>query len=509
MEQKIWYCSYGSNLSFERFKLYLFGGVSPIVDKIYSGCTQKAKPEKDEFFEIPFELYFSKKVSFWDNGGVAFIKDIANEKITTRSRIYLISKQQFEEVVEQENNHFANSRNFSLNLEELKKNGYILLGNEKENQYYGKVILAGFKDGFPIITFTAKWSSTDIVYNRPSERYLKTIITGLSESQTITKEEIFSYLSSIKGIKEFYSENSLNSIIDEVYYKKPKLLRIQGTTNIKRNGQYWVQLPKNIFGNGKWNNPNFCLLTRMDRLAEVKAKIEYLERDEIGDNVINMDMKYRCALSLSKGEQVLVKPIRETDNVYIKNKTTFFRHILNKILGAQTNIVRVNRTTYNDMEVDICRITKESMNIIGVEHGDFVIIESAYGRARVRALEMTDFIINEMNERRKFNKNADFDCGEILDVKGVEENLADLRPILIDFDLRLKLQVNQCAPIQIRRSLLHEVRKKLHFVSTPIVLTILSSVVSFNYFDELGKTLILVIGGIILVLLAFIPVKRI
>lgn len=506
MQEKIWYCSYGSNLSYERFNLYIFGGSSRTIEKNHTGCSDKTKAEKAEFFEIPYELYFSDYLAFW-NGAVAFISDRKSSEKRTLSRMYLISHEQFNEVVEQENGHFENSNPFSLDLEELRKNGFVLLGPKDKNIKYGKILLVGEKDGFPIVTFTAKWSVDNITYTKPSERYLKTILSGLIESD-ISKEELMNYLVHLKGIDGFYTYDELRNIIDELYYNKPKHLIVKGTSDVKRDGQYWVVLPKNIFGKESWNNPDFCLLTRHDSMAELKARVKYVDNDR-NSGIIQMDMKYRCALSINVGSTIRVSPIREKDKNFVQNKTGGFKKFLNRTFGVQTNIVRVSRASYNDMEVNVCRISEESMNIIGVEHGDFVILESPYGRVKVRALQKTKTIEEEMDKRRE-NKNVDYDCEKNLDIDKFEENKSDIQKILIDSDIRNKLYVSQCTPIQIRRSLGHEIRKKIHFVATPLVLTILSLIISLEYFQDISfKIFAIILGTILVVLLALVPIKKI
>lgn len=49
-------------------------------------------------------MYFAKSSGNWENGGVAFIKTNLDEKKQTLGRMYLITKEQFIDVVKQETN---------------------------------------------------------------------------------------------------------------------------------------------------------------------------------------------------------------------------------------------------------------------------------------------------------------------------------------------------------------------------------------------------------------------
>ena len=502
MEDKIWYCSYGSNLSFERFKIYILGGSSPIVNKVYGGCTNQTLPQKRKFIKIPYEMYFAGTASFWENLSVAFISPDKNPNgIFTNCCAYLISMAQFHDIVNQENAQFANSSTFTLDIQSLLQNGSLSLGSKKENEYYGKILYLGDEEGYPVITFSSKWSFENAQFNKPGKQYLKTIISGLRESGALDKKEIVDYFKDMRGIKNAYSTHDLNKIVDDVISEEPKKLIVQSTRKANRNGDFTVQLQNNFFRKSNW-----CLLKRADRLVEIQAKIEYVDKKEISNEVIRMDQKLRCALSTNKGDSILIYPILRKNKKFLKNKSNVFTNLKAILFGTQINLVRVKRASYNDMEINACRIKRESMHIIGVEPGDFIVVESPYHRMKVRALEITADIQKEMDDRARKNKSVDFNCSELLNIKRIDNNLADLQPILLDYDTRVRLKVGQCAPIRIRRSLAYEIRKRLHYISTPLILTILAALISFN-FNHLTKILILAMGAFLIVLLLFINIK--
>lgn len=141
-KEYIWYASYGSNISRDRFLCYIKGGKPIGSQKEYTGCTDKTLPLDDEEIYIKSELYFAKKSKTWNGGGVGFIKTEFDEKVNTLGRMYLITKEQFEEVVKQETNFKGE---LSIDYEQATNNGNLVF---RENSWYGNLIYLGNKEIF-------------------------------------------------------------------------------------------------------------------------------------------------------------------------------------------------------------------------------------------------------------------------------------------------------------------------------------------------------------------------
>lgn len=82
----VWYACYGSNLSHEWFMRYV------------NDCTDKTAPTESRPYEMHHQLYFAKSSSKWDSKGVAFLNPKVEEQIVTLGRVYLITREQFEEI---------------------------------------------------------------------------------------------------------------------------------------------------------------------------------------------------------------------------------------------------------------------------------------------------------------------------------------------------------------------------------------------------------------------------
>lgn len=123
------------------------------------------------------------------------------------------------------------------------------------------------------------------------------------------------------------------------------------------------------------------------------------------------------------------------------------------------------------------------MDIIGIAPGDYVVIKSITKKKRIRALEITPTLEKKLKKRMKKDKD-DFNCSKRLNLKEIESNKSDLDPIYIDFDARKELEVDQCHPIQIQRSIRSVIKKKLHHLATPLIITTLDILLTFDYFEN-------------------------
>jgi hypothetical protein len=205
-EPKVWYACYGSNLLKERFSCYIGGGQPANAKRIYPGCSNKTLPEKNKGIIINRELYFAKSSKTWSGGGAGFIKSNLDETVETLGRMYLITEQQFVDLVQQEIKYEGD---FDIDLKSVIKNSSL---DMKNDSWYGQIIHLGEEEGCPIFTFTNEdYLSNEI--NSPHEFYLKIIIEGIKETYTMSNAEIETYLKEKEGIKGFPIEAKLTQLI--------------------------------------------------------------------------------------------------------------------------------------------------------------------------------------------------------------------------------------------------------------------------------------------------------
>ena len=170
-EDLVWYLSYGSNMLFERFMHYIRGGSFRKGGACHEPCADRSEPRRKACYRIPYDMYYAKSSSNWGGKAVSFL-DTSREG-EALGVAYLVTRQQFDHVVIQENNG---------------------LPPELNPGWYDKTLSLGLLDGYEVLTFT---NAEKLPHNDPSEDYLETLAAGLRENYTeMSEEEIWEYLRS-------------------------------------------------------------------------------------------------------------------------------------------------------------------------------------------------------------------------------------------------------------------------------------------------------------------------
>ena len=204
----VWYAGYGSNLSEERFIRYIKGGTPQFGIKKHVGCRDKSIYLNKKGIEIPFELYFAKQSSSWQNAGVAFINSDKADSSDTFCSCYLIRIQQLIDIFLQENDAALSDIDEKLFSEMLiQRQGDFVPAPALT--WYGRIILLQDLEGIPVYTFTASWQFSEVKLQAPGVRYLKTILQGLQKSHGLSIEDSIRYLMNKKGIADFWESKQL------------------------------------------------------------------------------------------------------------------------------------------------------------------------------------------------------------------------------------------------------------------------------------------------------------
>ena len=211
MPDHVWYASYGSNLLRERFMAYIQGGRAPGSSLEQIGCADPTPPAQDHGILILHPLFFADSAPQWEDGGVAFVRAEKDEGAKTLGRMYLVSDEQFEDVVLQENGYRSLSVDLGMDLQKTVEDGTSQLRSGR----YGTILHLGDQDGFPIFTFTAPLTSVDPPLNAPGPRYLSVIARGLAETFGLSPQGILEYLRDVPGVRDRISEGELTRIVGQ------------------------------------------------------------------------------------------------------------------------------------------------------------------------------------------------------------------------------------------------------------------------------------------------------
>ncbi len=182
---KVWYAAYGSNLSRARFDIYLNGGTPSGAAHTYPGCRDSAPPDGDAAIELAIELAFGGSSQTW-GGGVALVDDGPGP---TKARIYLLTLEQFSDVVAQENWLPPGS----ITFDEVPEALVVLDGGHT----YRRVMRFPDHDARPVLTIS---QPAGVKAAAPSAAYLSHIADGLRESHGSSDDEIMAYLLGKRGV---------------------------------------------------------------------------------------------------------------------------------------------------------------------------------------------------------------------------------------------------------------------------------------------------------------------
>ncbi len=158
-DDEVWYAAYGSNLSEERFRCYLEGGICPENGKDYPGCRDKRLWSASVVDEVPGRVYFARHSPSWNGGGVAFFDGERGGR--TIIRRYRITWGQLQDIQKQEG-----------------------------PAWYGSRVFLGFREGACVYTLTSREVQKQ---TEPDAAYLELIRKALMVCGK-TEKEVETYL---------------------------------------------------------------------------------------------------------------------------------------------------------------------------------------------------------------------------------------------------------------------------------------------------------------------------
>lgn len=199
---QVWYASYGSNLSRERFLHYLGGGRPAGASRTYPGARNPTPPLDDRALTLPGEMFFAWESPTW-GGGIAFYD--ADSEGPTLARAYLVTDQQFADVAAQERHELPGE---DLDLSHVLEHSRHDLGPGR----YEALHLVGELEGLPVLTFTTP-DPSGLQQNSPTTTYLATLVTGLRETHGLADDDLADYLLGRPGIGPEWDRAALAGLV--------------------------------------------------------------------------------------------------------------------------------------------------------------------------------------------------------------------------------------------------------------------------------------------------------
>ena len=279
------------------------------------------------------------------------------------------------------------------------------------------------------------------------------------------------------------------------------------------DGDFIAQLNPSVIKEMKLTLGKYIIIKNKIDERDFKIAALLQSNNKANKNEIHIDQKIRLAIGVTAKDEHENYKLKNVEVEIEKSKSSLFKRKKNcfsRYMGVQSNILRVKFSTFSDMEINICRIHKQVMQGIGVEVGDIIVVTSTSNKIEIRAFELTNSMIEkrilaEDNEKSLYYRGHEI--REKLRIHRATEY--DLPWILLDFDARNKLGVKTGDPVRVYRSIRYAIYNKLHFISIPLVLTIIGFIISFDrYTNIIQKIIIYLLGLFIVLLLHLLTIRK-
>lgn len=202
--QLVWYAAYGSNMARSRFLAYLGGSRVPGAEGGHAGARDGSEPLADEPCRFDRSIRFTGHSKRWL--GAPAVLDHAATSPGALGRRYLVTRQQFEDVVAQENRRPARR----IPIESLTVGAVTATGRSS----YAGLLLLGFDGSIPVMTFTSPRRPEKATLAAPSGAYLATIARGITESHPLTASEVAEYLLAAPGVAPTWTADRIEALLE-------------------------------------------------------------------------------------------------------------------------------------------------------------------------------------------------------------------------------------------------------------------------------------------------------
>lgn len=212
------------------------------------------------------------------------------------------------------------------------------------------------------------------------------------------------------------------------------------------------------------------------------------ERPTIGSGEIGLDFTLRYGLAVpaevdtNYGDAVYAGfvELEPAENV----ESMVSRRVLNDIIGVRPQLCRVRMGVLPDLEDKVCRIPENTMQIIGIEEGDYVCIESSEDIIRGVKAFTIDEDTEEMKEIQKEEQSERYvDCWERLGLNHLRQAKVDIPEIYIDAETRYDLKLEGrgenggtgvCQPVRVYRDPVGVLTKSAHTIAIPFAILLVA-----------------------------------
>lgn len=296
---------------------------------------------------------------------------------------------------------------------------------------------------------------------------------------------------------------------------------VRGDPPWRWDKDYTVQVNESLYRDFPGvSDGDYLLLqnTRPEQAPAMFARVQRKETLEAGEVAIGVVL--RKALGVSFGADLTVSdatPPSQPLSRFVERKLRF-----------RPLIFRTRKATDVDAGFRVCRIPSETRDLLGIEWGDRVIVESLTDRVSAKALPLTDAV---RTRRRRELQEGDGSvayagaedvaqrpprdggpdrartspCLRMLRPPGDASAVTDIPSVYLDVRLRSDLGLTNkpnsgvCQPVRIYRDVRSALLRSLNDVAVPVVVGALGFLVVFDSYLRVGQMLAIFAAALLFV----------
>lgn len=202
--------------------------------------------------------------------------------------------------------------------------------------------------------------------------------------------------------------------------------------------------------------------------------------EELAEREAGVSITLRRALGVRVGDTVRLSTVGFPEVNSMQRR-------FNRLLKIRPAVCRVRKSVQPDVGHRVCRISEATREIIGIESGDRVVLQSADGRVtNIKALPITDEQRQQLSASVENAPDTYPDCFERLSLERVSGAKEDVPDIYISYSIRDELGIadaphsGKCQPIKVHRDTRDLFVRLLHDLTTPVILGAVAVVIGFD-----------------------------
>lgn len=231
------------------------------------------------------------------------------------------------------------------------------------------------------------------------------------------------------------------------------------------------------------------------------------EGDHLAEGQVGIGFDLRHALGVPRDDP-------ERNSVALLNVAPdakgYHHRAFERVLQYRPILCRVRYATHPDIGFETCRIPEESFDVLGIEPGDRVFLQSPHGRSSLKALPERETTRQRKAAQREQNPGRYLDCQGLLGIEGIAGTEVDLPRIYLDAEQRERSGLADtangglCQPVVVYRDSQAFFLRKLNDVAVPVVGALLGFIVVLRGVLALGYLLAILAVAVLVIVLSLL-----